>query len=103
MDSGKNPAQMTGSALQEAAQLEKTAVFSIRNGTVLCDAERDEPAAAVYIRVLSTVAQHLPDLDFVINCYDEPRVLLGQGTPLDRLAMACKVSIAGPSSRQAQI
>ncbi len=53
--------------IREAAQLEKVALFRIRNGTVTWDAEEDEKPAPVYARVLSSIAAFLPDMDFAVS------------------------------------
>jgi len=37
-----------------------------------------DPAAATYLEVLQKFARHLPDMQFVVNVVDEPRVLLGK-------------------------
>jgi len=68
---------ITRGMLAAAAELEQTAVFSIRNGTVSSSADSAGYAVSAYLAVLAPLAPRLPDLDFVINVNDEPRVLPG--------------------------
>jgi hypothetical protein len=41
-------------------------------------------AAGEYKGMLETIASRLPDVQFVVNLLDEPRVLLGPGSVHDR-------------------
>ncbi|EIE18580.1 hypothetical protein COCSUDRAFT_45356 [Coccomyxa subellipsoidea C-169] len=64
---------ITAAMVREAAQLEHVALFQIRGG-----------------QVISGLAGALPDMDFVVNCIDEPRVLLGEGTAAERMHTSCR-------------
>lgn len=56
--------------------------FGKCNGTAEC--------VSMFRQVISTVAGALPDMDFVVNCIDEPRVLLGEGTAAERMTAGCR-------------
>ncbi len=43
-----------------------------------------------FLQVISGLAGALPDMDFVVNCIDEPRVLLGEGTAAERMHTSCR-------------
>jgi hypothetical protein len=67
-------------------QLRDTAIFTIKGGKVH---ERHRHsvagyAAGEYKEMLETIASRLPDVRFVVNLLDEPRVLLGPGSVHDR-------------------
>jgi hypothetical protein len=101
-------AGITRDMIREAAQQEEIALFRIRNGTVtytVMNSNRtgEDPAAVTYHTVLSTVSQRLPDMDFAVNCADEPRVLVGEGTASDRLARTCDGRGAHPAARFAHL
>lgn len=74
----------------EAAQLANTSLFSVRAGRVRAAGAPNSAVAAAYLGVLQGLAPHLPDMDFVVNLYDEPRVMLGEGPAADRIATACR-------------
>ena len=50
--------------VQEAALLEHTALFQIRNGQVTCEQAATDPAAATYLRVSRTSSRSMPKLQF---------------------------------------
>ena len=50
---------------------------------------RQREYVSVFCQVVSTIAGALPDMDFVVNCIDEPRVLLGEGTAAQRMSAGC--------------
>jgi len=67
-------------------QLRHTATFAVAGGKVT---ERHPPSKAEYAAdnyrdMLSSISSRLPDMRFVINLLDEPRVLLGPGSVDDR-------------------
>lgn len=43
--------KITAAMVEEAARLEHTALFQIRNGQVACEKAATDPAAAIYLRV----------------------------------------------------
>lgn len=79
---------ITRTMLAAAAELEQTAVFRIRNGTVSSSLGSEGYATSAYLAVLAPLAPRLPDLEFVINVIDEPRVLPG-GDLQDILQSTC--------------
>ena len=50
---------------------------------------RQREYVSAFCQVVSTIAGALPDMDFVVNCIDEPRVLLGEGTAAQRMSAGC--------------
>ena len=65
------------SMLAAAARLEHTAVFRMHNGTVSASAGTGTYAGDGYLAMLAPLAPLLPDMEFVVNLNDEPRVLPG--------------------------
>ena len=49
-----------------------------------------QQSVSAFCQVISTVAGALPDMDFVVNCIDEPRVLLGEGRAAERMSTGCQ-------------
>lgn len=57
---------------------------------------------SIYSQVISGLAGGLPDMEFVVNCLDEPRVLLGEGTAAQRMHTSCRGASQVPSRHPTQ-
>lgn len=67
-------------------QLGNTATFTVRGGSVseAHAASKAEYAVSRYHDMFASLAEWLPDMRFVVNLLDEPRVLVGPGSVNDR-------------------